>query len=219
MNKTNRGSGRFLLWLALVLLLAGLIALGIVLNGDPLFVVNNRFALEASTCLLVLGAIVLFRHLFRAQITARPTVRAGLLTGALLSLALLFTGVGWVFLVAVPIGGLTASRGVALMPTGPAKRRPGAMAGVRVAAVGWLVLWLLGVPAALVTGQIWANDVVATAPPDVADAMTRFVPDVFGAALLFALVAIPLVILGVFVGNALFRRRPSASQPPEVTTS
>ena len=104
MNKTNRGSGRFHLWLALVLLLAGLIALAIVLNRDPLFVVNNR-----------------------------PTVRAGLLTGTLLSLALLFTGVGWIFLVAVPIGGLAVSRGVALMPSGPAERKPGAMGGVRVA--------------------------------------------------------------------------------------
>lgn len=208
----GQAHGRYLRWMAILLILAGASgALSVLGTGEAVYILNNRFRLEASVACIVAGVLGLFGGFFQRQISLRPAVVGGLVAGILGSLSLVFID-GWPFLLLLPLGGLAASRSLVKRSPVLVTPRQGAMVGSLSGFVASVTVLLIGVPAAMVTMQIIENNHLETAATYLRDVPGALEPLNMAAAvpvgwLLVTILSIGLGWLSGMIGVALLQKQ------------
>ena len=167
---------------------------------------------------VVVGAVGLLRGCFHRPISMRPALAGGLAGGVLCSLALVFKE-GWIFFLLLPLTPLAASRSLVKRSPHAVTRRQGATVGSAAGLLASVVTLFVGVPAALVTGQIIWNNALQWAAgvslnyslgPDVLRSYEReqqsHAGGVFLAWLILSILSIGLGWLAGMIGVAVFQK-------------
>jgi len=148
------------------LLLASLIAIGVGIlvpifvfreARGPADILNKASTLRGSSGALVVGIIGLLRCSFWTRMGQQAVIRGGLISGALLSLALL-TKVGVIYFLMAPLGGFAAVKYRLQQSLNGVSLRQATSIGLRSGIVAAIVAFVLAVPVAL-----FVNDRLNTA--------------------------------------------------------